>query len=175
MKVKIFYNNNEKSIEVYEKLAKKLENNGFILDNDNYDYAIAIGGDGAFLRMVRETNFNSDTLFLGVNTGTLGFAQDISVENIDELVDDLKNNNYFKEEIKVVKAKIYVKDKIYELNALNEFVFRSSDFKTLKLNIEIDSELNIISIAVSYYYYDNTPSYIIEELPVIIETFPNEF
>ena len=32
-----------------------------------------------------------------------------------------------------------------------------------------------ISIAVSYYYYDNTPSYIIEELPVIIETFPNEF
>ena len=36
MKVKIFYNNNEKSIEVYEKLAKKLENNGFILDNDNY-------------------------------------------------------------------------------------------------------------------------------------------
>ena len=26
MKVKIFYNNNEKSIEVYEKLAKKLEN-----------------------------------------------------------------------------------------------------------------------------------------------------
>lgn len=140
MKVKIFYNNNEKSIEVYEKLAKKLENNGFILDNDNYDYAIAIGGDGAFLRMVRETNFNSDTLFLGVNTGTLGFAQDISVENIDELVDDLKNNNYFKEEIKVVKAKIYVKDKIYELNALNEFVFRSSDFKTLKLNIEIDNE-----------------------------------
>ena len=140
MKVKIFYNNNEKSIEVYERLAKKLENNGFILDNDNYDYAIAIGGDGAFLRMVRETNFNSDTLFLGVNTGTLGFAQDISVENIDELVDDLKNNNYFKEEIKVVKAKIYVKDKIYELNALNEFVFRSSDFKTLKLKIEIDNE-----------------------------------
>ena len=140
MKVKIFYNNNEKSIEVYEKLAKKLENNGFILDNDNYDYAIAIGGDGAFLRMVRETNFNSDTLFLGVNTGTLGFAQDISIENIDELVDDLKNNNYFKEEIKVVKAKIYVKDKIYELNALNEFVFRSSDFKTLKLKIEIDNE-----------------------------------
>ena len=92
MKVKIFYNNNEKSIEVYEKLAKKLENNGFILDNDNYDYAIAIGGDGAFLRMVRATNFNSDTLFLGVNTGTLGFAQDISVENIDELVDELKNN-----------------------------------------------------------------------------------
>ena len=32
-----------------------------------------------------------------------------------------------------------------------------------------------ISIAVSYYYYDNTPSYIIEELPIIIETFPNEF
>ena len=27
-------------------------------------------------------------------------------------------------------------DKIYELNALNEFVFRSSDFKTLKLNGE---------------------------------------
>ena len=27
-----------------------------------------------------------------------------------------------------------------ELNALNEFVFRSSDFKTLKLNIEIDNE-----------------------------------
>ena len=140
MKVKIFYNNNEKSIKVYEKLAKKLEDSGFILDNDNYDYAIAIGGDGAFLRMVRDTGFNSDALFLGVNTGTLGFAQDINTEELDELIADLKNNNYFKEEIKVVKAKIYDGDKIYELNALNEFVFRSSDFKTLKLNVEIDNE-----------------------------------
>lgn len=140
MKVKIFYNNNEKSINVYEKLAKKLKDNGFVLDNDNYDYAIAIGGDGAFLRMVRDTGFNSDTLFLGVNTGTLGFAQDINSEELDELIADLKNNNYFKEEIKVVKVKIYDGDKIYELNALNEFVFRSSDFKTLKLNIEIDNE-----------------------------------
>ena len=140
MKVKIFYNNNEKSINVYEKLAKKLKDNGFILDNDNYDYAIAIGGDGAFLRMVRDTGFNSDTLFLGVNTGTLGFAQDINSEELDELIVDLKNNNYFKEEIKIVKTKIYDGDKIYELNALNEFVFKSSDFKTLKLNIEIDNE-----------------------------------
>lgn len=32
----------------------------------------------------------------------------------------------------------------------------------------------LISIAVSYYYYDNTPSYIIEEAPVI-ETLPTEF
>ena len=36
MKVKIFYNNNEKSIEVYEKLAKKLENELIV----NYDLNI---------------------------------------------------------------------------------------------------------------------------------------
>lgn len=45
MRTKIFYNNNEKSINVYEKLSEKLKDNEFASDNDNYDYAIAIGGD----------------------------------------------------------------------------------------------------------------------------------
>ena len=139
-KVKIFYNNNEKSLNVYKELVKKLEDNDFILDDNNFDYAIAIGGDGSFLRMVRTSNFNPKTLYLGVNTGTLGFAQDINSKEIDKLIFDLKNNDFYEEEIKFLKVKIFESDKIFELNALNEFVFRASDFKTLKLNIEIDNE-----------------------------------
>lgn len=139
-KVKIFYNNNDKSLNIYHKLVKELEDNGFRLDDNNFDYAIAIGGDGSFLRMVRTSNFTPDTLYLGINTGTLGFAQDIDSNDIHELIEDLKTNNFYKEEIKYLKVKIYDSDKIIELNALNEFVFRASDFKTLKLNIEIDNE-----------------------------------
>ena len=79
--VRIFYNNNDKSINTFKDIQDKLLKNGFNIVEDDYNIAIAIGGDGAFLRMIKETNFKSDVLYLGINTGTLGFAQEYMLMN----------------------------------------------------------------------------------------------
>ena len=50
---KLFSNNNEKSKKIREIVDNKLKENGFISKDDDYDLGIAIGGDGSFLRMVK--------------------------------------------------------------------------------------------------------------------------
>ena len=52
------------------------------LDSD-IDLVISVGGDGSFLRMVKDNNFNSDIYYIGVNSGTLGFLQEIDIKDTD--------------------------------------------------------------------------------------------
>ena len=106
-KVKLFVNNNEKSLEVAKTIKEKLEKKNFKIVEEDYEIAIAIGGDGSFLRMIKETAFNEDCIYVGINAGTLGFAQEINLDEIGEFIKSLEQ-----EEIVLVDK--YMKDKSYE-------------------------------------------------------------
>lgn len=139
--VKIFYNNNDKSINTFNEVKDKLIKNGFNIDENDYNIAIAIGGDGSFLRMVKETNFKSDVLYLGINTGTLGFAQEIHVNELDELIENLKTGNYKVNEFGVQETNLYSNNENSKFYSLNDIVIRDMDLNTLKLDIFIDDAL----------------------------------
>lgn len=123
-KVKLFPNNNKKSQKIAHSLKVKLLKKGYILDNQNYDLAIAIGGDGSFLRMVKDCNFNSEIYYIGINVGTLGFAQEIYPENIDLFLQKLKRNNYKIENIGIEETKVKTKEQEYKFYSLNEILIR---------------------------------------------------
>lgn len=139
--VKIFYNNNDKSINTFNEVKDKLIKNGFNIVENDYNIAIAIGGDGSFLRMVKETNFKSDVLYLGINTGTLGFAQEIHVNELDELIENLKTGNYKVNEFGVQETNLYSNYENSKFYSLNDIVIRDMDLNTLKLDIFIDDAL----------------------------------
>ena len=140
-RVKLFSNNSEKAQKIKELLIQKLKaNNINIVDND-HDLGIAIGGDGAFLRMIKENNFNSNIYYIGINAGTLGFAQEISIENIDEFINNLNNNNFIVEELGVQENDIYTNESNSKFYSLNEIVIREKDLNTVKLSIYIDGFL----------------------------------
>lgn len=140
-KVKIFCNNNEKSLDIKKQVEKKLIENGFLFDDKDYELAIAIGGDGSFLRMVKETNFNSDILYVGINAGTLGFAQEVSINKIDEFILDLKNNNYKVDSIGVQETKVTTKESDSFFYSLNEIVLRRRNLNTTSFDIKIEDIL----------------------------------
>jgi len=135
---KIFCNNNDKSYEVRKTLHDKLINNSFVYKEDNYDLAIAIGGDGSFLRMVKENNFDSNIMYVGVNAGTLGFAQEVSVDEIDDFIEELKMDDYKVEKIGILENKILTDNKEESFYALNEIVIRDKDLKTVNLDVSLD-------------------------------------
>ena len=139
--VKLFYNNNDKSINTFNEVKDKLIKNGFNIVENDYNIAIAIGGDGSFLRMVKETNFKSDVLYLGINTGTLGFAQEIHVNELDELIENLKTGNYKVNEFGVQETNLYSNNENSKFYSLNDIVIRDMDLNTLKLDIFIDDAL----------------------------------
>ena len=72
-KINIFPNDEEISIKVVKELERKLQERGYILSKDSFDLAIAVGGDGSFLQMVRKCDFDEKINYIGVHTGTLGF------------------------------------------------------------------------------------------------------
>ena len=88
--VKLFVNNNEKSVIVAKDLEMELKKYNFDIVDEDYDLAISVGGDGSFLRMVRENDFNDNIYYIGVNSGSLGFLQEIDIKNTKDFVKRLK-------------------------------------------------------------------------------------
>ena len=139
--VRIFYNNNDKSINTFKDIQEKLLKNGFNIVEDDYNIAIAIGGDGAFLRMIKETNFKSDVLYLGINTGTLGFAQEIHVDELDQLIDNLKRNNFKINKFGIQETNVYTTSGNSKFYSLNDIVInRSGALRVIDFDIYVNDE-----------------------------------
>lgn len=137
-RIRIFANNDIKSNKIKRELIDKLTENNYEIVTGNFDLGIAIGGDGSFLRMVKESKFNSNVFYIGVNTGTLGFAQEVNAEKIDDFIDKLNNDLYKQEKIGVVSVTVNHDGIIDNYHALNDVMLRDSLLNTTKLNIQID-------------------------------------
>ncbi|MDQ1280337.1 MAG: kinase [Thermoproteota archaeon] len=110
------------------KLVKKKEypqlkklHESFDISEDS-EVCLAVGGDGTFLEAARE--FKGPILPIrGGEKDSLGFHADFTVEDIDEIISELKQNSYTVEEYS--KLKITCKGRVY--NAVNDVVlFRAS-------------------------------------------------
>lgn len=139
--VKLFVNDNETSKNVSKIVREKLEIANFQIVEDNYDLAIAIGGDGSFLRMIKNTNFNENCLYIGINAGTLGFAQEVNIEEIDQFILDLKDKNYKVENIGIQEIEIKTPDTISKQLSLNEMIVRDMELNTANLKVLVEDVL----------------------------------
>lgn len=140
-RIKLFPNNNKNSENITNILRKKLESRGYIITDENFDLGIAIGGDGSFLRMIKNSSFNEDVYYLGVNAGTLGFSQDIYPDDLDHFIEKLDNREYKIEKIGVLETEVYVDGGVSKFCSLNEISVRDKDLNTVFLNILINGNL----------------------------------
>jgi len=141
-KIQLFVNDKDLSQEVAKKVKESLIKNGFELVEDfHFDLGIAIGGDGTFLRMVKQSNFPNNALFVGINSGTLGFAQEIHIEEINSFIEDLKNNDYSYEEIGIGKGCVETKTEESEFYFLNEVAIRDAELNAARMDVYINDVL----------------------------------
>lgn len=141
-KVKLFVNHNSRSREVEKETREILLEEGFeIVEENDFDLGIAIGGDGSFLRMVNESDFKKDALYVGINAGTLGFAQDIRVDEVKDFIKSVKKNEFFYEDIGVQTVLIESKEGTTKFQSLNEILVREEELNTIHLDAYIDGVL----------------------------------
>ena len=126
-RIKLFVNDNKISQDTADLLKYKLLENSFKIVEDKFDLAISIGADGSFLRMVNSCNFDSNVLYVGINSGTLGFLQEIGIHQIDEFIDEVK------------KIGVNVNQLAHKANELNSIY--ASDVEKLK---ELTEDLCLI-------------------------------
>lgn len=137
--ITIFTNNTEISNETVKLLYSKITESGFIPSGEfteNSELIICIGGDGAFLTAVRNYDF-PDVPFVGVNTGHLGFFQEIHPDQIESFIDNYKDGKYHIQRLKAVKADVVFKDRTIEHVGLNEIVIKGSGSYSIHLDISI--------------------------------------
>ena len=134
-KVKLFANDNEYSKSIEKELKEKLTSRNYTIcdDEKEIDLAIAIGGDGSFLRMIKACDFSDKISYIGVNTGTLGFVQEIYPDKIDTFLNNLDKNRFKTENISVQETKITTKEESLHFYSLNEIVIRQQELNTAHL------------------------------------------
>lgn len=136
---KLFVNNDERAIDVAKYLKSELDSNGFIENEESFQLAIAVGGDGSFLRMVRSCGFKPDVYFVGVNAGTLGFRQEVEPNKIPDFIKKLKENSYTIENMGIQETVVECVDKCEKFYSLNEVVIRDKNLSTSVLSVDIDN------------------------------------
>lgn len=137
-KVKLFINDNLKSNKVAKEVKEKLEKNKFIIVDEGYDLAVAVGGDGAFLRMVKNAGFNGKCCYVGINAGTLGFSQEVNASEIDDFIKLLKSGDFKVEDIGVQEITIETKKKKIHKYSINEIVVRDEALNTMELEVFVN-------------------------------------
>ena len=87
-KIFIYKNDTEISSIIEKTLRKKLVKSGlraFNTYDEDTQLIICIGGDGTLLRLVQDFGFPK-TPIVGINTGHLGFFQEVLPEKTDDFI-----------------------------------------------------------------------------------------
>lgn len=139
--IKLYVNDNEKSKQISKLVEEKLRNASFSIVDSHYDLAIAIGGDGSFLRMVKENSFDSNIYYVGINAGTLGFLQEVTLDDIDEFISNLQSNTFDVSEIGIQETKVTTSVDEHFFYSLNEIVIRNLLLNTCHFDVIVENSL----------------------------------
>lgn len=141
MKIAIYQNENKLSKEVFDIVLNKVKEYNFDYDENNPEIVVFAGGDGTFLRAVQHYLDKVDTIkFVGVLTGTLGFFYDYSLDDIDDLFKDIKENKYKIFTHKLIDTCLYYENgEIQNIYSINEIRFENP-FHTLICDVYVNNE-----------------------------------
>ena len=138
--VTIFTNDTAASKETEKRLIHALESGGFTVSrsfSDGPELIICVGGDGAFLKAIHLCGFPA-TPFIGINTGHLGFFQELSPDQLDAFLRHYKDGKYRLQPLSTVKASVKTQRGIMTHIGLNEIVIKGDASYLIHLDISID-------------------------------------
>lgn len=125
-----------------DNLGLKVNKDLFLSDSalcKKSDLIISIGGDGTMLATAF-TAHKYDKPVLGINFGKLGFLAEATINQIDTVIEELKNNNFSIEDRMVINAKCSGHD-VETLIGLNDIVIDKAGWpKMIDIAIYVNQE-----------------------------------
>lgn len=141
---RLFVRPDEKSRQIADKIRELNDQKAHPLrESEDADLVIAIGGDGTFIHAVTQTHFSKKAVYTGIHTGTLGFLQDLSEDDIPMLLEHI----CFCENIKTRKVfvalvEVFLRDgSTQKFFALNEALIAGENYSKISFAEYIDGEL----------------------------------
>ncbi len=140
--ISIYSRDSFESCKTKRILEQKLDKVGIRTINGfekNSDLLICIGGDGTFLEAVHKFDFPKVPI-IGINTGHLGFFQEILPAQLDDLIFNFCHNKYTIQELSPVKGIVTTKSNTFIHYGLNEIVVKNDNPQSVHMNISIGGE-----------------------------------
>jgi NAD+ kinase len=123
-------------------IGEEIKKGSFVSDDKlckNSDLIISIGGDGTMLTSAYKAQFY-DKPVLGINYGKLGFLAEANINQIDVLIDEIKNNSIKIEERILITAEV-IGHKVEQLFAINDIVVDKGGWpKMIELELMVNGE-----------------------------------
>lgn len=138
-KVFIYKNNSIESAETEKCLISKLKKCNFTITNtvdETNDLVVCIGGDGSLLAFLNKYDMPQVPI-IGINTGSLGFFQEINPDQIDFFLDNYQTGKFTIQTLHTVKARINTKHGEVIQYGLNEIAIKSANNFPLHLDLSI--------------------------------------
>lgn len=138
-KIFIYANDSEISKRTEKQLKKKLDNSGFELltgYGEEADLLVCIGGDGTFLEAMHKFSFPPMPI-IGINTGHLGFFQEIMPSLLDDFIFNYTQGRYSLQPLSTVKVKVITENGNAEHVGINEVLIKGNSTYSIHLNISI--------------------------------------
>lgn len=135
-------NDNAISQDTKRILQGKLQRNGFSIRKElteDAELIVCIGGDGTLLRTLKDLDFPQIPI-IGVNTGHLGFFQEIMPNELDTFIEKYHKGNYQIQQLRLVKAIVETSMEKTVLMGLNEITVKGDRSRSLHLNLSLDNE-----------------------------------
>ncbi len=139
---KVFIKTNcmDNSARIEKDVRAELIEEGFEII-DEYDkkecgLIVCIGGDGTFLNLIHELDF-PDAPIIGINTGHLGFFQEIDPSQTKAFLENYRKGNYQEQVISAVDIFITSNGRRYRETGLNEVVVKGTVGCNIHLNMSI--------------------------------------
>ena len=141
--INIFTNETDISLETRAELTKKLVDRGYTVTEESMedaDLIICIGGDGSFLETIHSCKFPKSPV-IGINTGHLGFFQEISPDCLDQFITDYEDGQYSIQDLSTVKATVTTLDGRENKHlGLNEIIIKGRQSYAVHFGIAIDGK-----------------------------------
>lgn len=143
---RLFVRPDEKSRQIANKIRElnaKLKNPLIESNSESADLVVAIGGDGSFIRAVTQTQFSKKSVYTGIHTGTLGFMQELSEEDIPELLQHVTTEEILKtRRVFIALVKVFLRDGTYrQFFALNDVIVAGNNYSKIAFAQYIHDEL----------------------------------
>ncbi len=105
------------------------------------DFLVSLGGDGTLLSLVRRS-YGFHKPVVGINAGNLGFLADVTIDEVDQFLDQLESGEYRIDDRMMIAGHIRKKDgSKKEFFAFNDVVITSpKPSKMVQINASISGE-----------------------------------
>ena len=142
-KIKIQFENKGITVLIGDISAKMIESEGIPFESmcEKSDFLVSLGGDGTLLSLVRRS-YDYHKPVVGINAGTLGFLADITIDDVDNFLDQLLDGECRIDNRMMMEGCIATKEGGKSpFFALNDVVItRPVISKMVKINASIDGE-----------------------------------